>query len=236
MVTTGEPCQRHSHRAGENVVVTASLHLVVPLKALRRAKSRLLGVADQGHRDQRGHSELVTAIALDTVSAASQSEIANIVVVTADETLTTIMAAEGIEVLHDTPANGLNAALRHSDEILRGRSSTARIGVLQADLPALRPSELAAAVEAADDRRAYCPDRHGSGTTLLLAQAGQPLDPRFGDGSALAHHSSEAVALDGPWESLRCDVDTEADLRTAIGLGLGPRTARCLGLRPDLAL
>ena len=200
----------------------------MPIKPLHRAKSRLLGAADRGRRHPGAHADLVTAVVLDTVSAARQADgVRDIVVVTSDPDLTSAFTAEGVQVLPDTPDNGLNAALRHGDAMLRLRHPAARIGALQADLPALRPHELASAIRAADGR-AYCADRQGTGTTLLLAEPGQPLRPSFGPGSALAHARSGAAALDGAWQSLRCDVDTEADLRFAAELGVGPRTSAVL--------
>ncbi|RKT85809.1 2-phospho-L-lactate guanylyltransferase [Saccharopolyspora antimicrobica] len=197
-----------------------AVHLVVPIKPLHLAKSRLLG---EGARRPEAHAELVMAVALDTVAAARRADgVAGIVVVTSDPALTAEFTAEGVEVLADLPAAGLNAALRHGDAALRAR--VARVGALQADLPALRPDDLGAAIRAAGADRSFCPDHHGTGTTLLLAEPGRPLDPRFGSGSADAHAGSGAKPLVGPWDSLRCDVDTEADLRAATALGLGPRT------------
>ncbi|MER7420801.1 2-phospho-L-lactate guanylyltransferase, partial [Micromonospora peucetia] len=98
-----------------------------------------------------------------------------------------------------------------------------------ADLPALRPAELAAALHAAQapppEVRRYVADAPGRGTVLLAAPPGVPLDPRFGVGSAAAHAASGALALTGDWPSLRRDVDTADDLAAAARLGLGPCTA-----------
>ncbi|GAA2779259.1 2-phospho-L-lactate guanylyltransferase [Saccharopolyspora taberi] len=194
-----------------------SSHLLVPIKPLHLAKSRLRGAVGD-------HTALVAAVAHDTVAAARNAAgVAAVVVITSDPELAASFAGAGVEVLPDTPASGLNAALRHGDELLRERG-VRRVGALQADLPALKPEALAAALRAAGDDRSFCPDRHGTGTTLLLAEPGRPLDPRFGAGSADAHADSGAKALHGPWESLRCDVDTEGDLAAATALGLGPRT------------
>jgi 2-phospho-L-lactate/phosphoenolpyruvate guanylyltransferase len=212
--------------AAQDGIVSPATHLLVPIKPLHLAKSRLVRAADRGT-----HTGLVAAIALDTVTAARQAEgVAEVIVVTSDPTLVTAMAAEGIEVLADSPSAGLNAALRHGDEVLRRRDPAGRIGALLADLPALRAVELAAALAAAGPDRAFCADRHGTGTTLLLAEAGRALDPRFGPGSAAAHRESGARALHDAWDSLRCDVDTEADLELATGIGLGHRTTRHLAL------
>lgn len=211
--------------------MTAGSHLLVPIKPLHLAKSRLLGAADHGAGRPQAHASLVTAVALDTVSAALHARgVGAVLVVTSDPELTDAFGAAGVEVLPDSPASGLNAALRHGDSVLRRRAPGVRVGALQADLPALRADELDAALEAAGTRRAFCPDRQGSGTTLLLAEPDRPLDPRFGPASATAHGDSGAGLLEGPWESLRCDVDTEEDLHTAEELGVGPHTrARLVG-------
>jgi 2-phospho-L-lactate guanylyltransferase len=99
--------------------------------------------------------------------------------------------------------------------------------VLTADLPALRPAELEAAlrVAASVPGRAFVPDAPGTGTTLLAAPPGVSLDPRFGPESAARHLASRARRLEGDWPSLRRDVDTAADLAEAERLGLGPHTA-----------
>jgi 2-phospho-L-lactate guanylyltransferase len=96
----------------------------------------------------------------------------------------------------------------------------------------LRAEELDGAVRAglAAGRRAFCSDRLGTGTTLLLAPPGQPLDPRFGSDSAAAHRASGAHELPGRWPGLRCDVDTVADLTAAGQLGLGRFTRAALAV------
>jgi 2-phospho-L-lactate guanylyltransferase len=96
---------------------------------------------------------------------------------------------------------------------------------LSSDLPALRPAELTAALDAAGaSPRCFVPDSEGTGTTLLTA-VGTALDPRFGQGSAAAHRNSGARPLAGDWPGLARDVDTEAGFREALALGVGPATA-----------
>ncbi len=128
----------------------------------------------------------------------------------------------GAEVAHDEPPHGLNAALDHGAQLLRRDDQDVVVGVLQADLPALRSSELSAALAAAAGRRAFCADRHGCGTTLLLSTPGGELRPRFGIGSARAHRQTGAVRLSGPWPTLMCDVDYPDDLRACRRAGSGP--------------
>ena len=208
-----------------------TVDLLVPVKPLHRAKRRLLGAADGGAGDPRAHARLALALARDTlVAAAAARTVRHLVVITSDPVVLAALARDGVRTVPDEPGSGLNPALRHGERTLRADDPAAAIGVLQADLPALRPAELEAAVLAAlaGGGRAFCPDRAGTGTTLLLAAPGHALDPRFGAGSAAAHRAAGAGELTGDWPGLRCDVDTGADLAVARRLGLGPRTRRVL--------
>lgn len=95
--------------------------------------------------------------------------------------------------------------------------------MLQADLPAMQPSELTEAVAAArSGGRSVVVDHHGTGTSALFACGESALDPRFGPESALGHANSGARPLNGQWPGLRTDVDTHADLGTVRALGVGP--------------
>ncbi|MFL6123958.1 2-phospho-L-lactate guanylyltransferase [Actinophytocola sp.] len=192
--------------------------LVVPIKNLDRAKSRLRGAAPDAQ-----HADLVLALLLDTVTAAARAGgVRRVLVVCEDKRVLDALAGTGVECVDERGLPGLNAALTFGAEYLH--TPTGTVGALQADLPALRPAELSEAIAEADGRRAYCADRPGTGTTLLLAAPGEPLDPRFGPGSADAHAASGAVRVGTALPALRCDVDTEDDLAVAAGLGLGKFT------------
>ena len=107
------------------------------------------------------------------------------------------------------------------------------MAALGADLPALRPAELARVLGAAGEHpgRAFLADAAGIGTTLLAAGPGGALAPAFGGPSRSRHRLSGAreIPLTGV-DSVRRDVDTAEDLRVALALGVGPRTAA--GRRP----
>ncbi|MFI6030274.1 2-phospho-L-lactate guanylyltransferase [Amycolatopsis magusensis] len=203
--------------------------LIVPLKQPSLGKSRLRGALDDIHDDDT-HAELVLALAADTLAAATAANgVRRVLVVAADPLALTSLHRLGVEVVGDAGVRGLNTALRRGETILRGADPGGVVAALQADLPALRPDELAMALGAAADRRAFVADRQGTGTTLLVATPGEPLDPHFGTGSALAHTASGAVPLDVAAPSLRSDVDTAADLAHVRRLGLGWRTSTLLG-------
>ncbi|MFI6943572.1 2-phospho-L-lactate guanylyltransferase [Streptomyces sp. NPDC050418] len=201
--------------------------LVIPLKPLALAKSRLVEpLPVQGTAPLR--PTLALAFAQDTVAAvAACPAVRDVVVVTDDELAARELAALGARIVRDEPGTGLNGALAHGEQAIRADRPRAAIAALNADLPALRPAELTAVLDhAAQFPRAFLADAAGIGTTLLAAAPGTELAPAFGGASRARHTASGAVelALAGV-DSVRQDVDTWEDLRTAHRLGLGPRSA-----------
>ncbi|WP_261567774.1 2-phospho-L-lactate guanylyltransferase [Frankia gtarii] len=231
----------------------ASWTVLLPLKNLARAKSRL---------DRPDRSLLALAMAIDTVTAvlASATDLVGaVVIVTNDQTfrrtlsrlrdqddlsagdgadpspapaLSTQMRAR-LVVVADTPDQGLNPALAHGAELAAGRWPGHPLAALSGDLPALRTAELHRALAAAGNhRRAVLADAAGTGTVLLTATTGAPLGPAFGPHSRVAHRRSGAVdltdALGSSVPGLRRDVDTVDDLAQARDLGVGRATAAAL--------
>jgi 2-phospho-L-lactate guanylyltransferase len=208
--------------------------LLVPIKPLASAKTRLRGAAGGGGGDPAAHARLVIALAQDTVAAAAGAALVRrAVAICSDSLVCRVLAVDGIEIVTDESADGLNSALRYGEALLRAADPATAVAALPADLPALRPDELDCAVREAlaTGGRAFCSDHAGTGTTLLLAPPGHALEPRFGPGSAAAHRASGARELPGHWPGLRCDVDTSADLARAGELGLGRFTRAALRRR-----
>jgi 2-phospho-L-lactate guanylyltransferase len=204
--------------------------VVIPVKRLAVAKTRLADYAGA----RRG--DLALAFAADTLAAAvACSEVAGIVVVTDDEVVAHLALSMGCLRVADEPDAGLNTALAHGAGAALRRWPGTRVAALSADLPALRPDELGTALQAARHfASAFVADTGGDGTTLLASATGSVFVPRFGTGSAAAHRlggAAELTTLDVP--SLRRDVDTPADLREAISLGVGPRTSSVLDALPN---
>ncbi|MGW2475947.1 2-phospho-L-lactate guanylyltransferase [Streptomyces sp. NPDC001665] len=197
--------------------------LVVPLKPLARAKSRLASASGALLRPR-----FALAFARDTVAAAlSCPDVADVVVVTDDAAAGAALAALGALVVPDAPGAGLNAALAHGERTARSARPGAPLAALNADLPALRPAELSRVLEfSAAFPRAFVPDAAGIGTTFLSAAPGVELRPAFGGPSRVRHLASGAVEITLPGiDSVRRDVDTGEDLRVALDLGVGPFTA-----------
>jgi 2-phospho-L-lactate guanylyltransferase len=208
--------------ASDGCVPPADWSLVVPLKPLALAKSRL-GAYAGGLR-----GSLALAFALDTVAAALRCPaVARVVVVTDDPLAAAELSASGALVVPDEPAGGLNAALVHGWRRALALRPAAPVAALSADLPALRAAELGRALARVPaGGRPFVSDAPGVGTTLLAAAPGVVLAPAFGGASRERHRSCgarEIASADLP--SVRRDVDTGEDLAEALALGVGPHTA-----------
>jgi 2-phospho-L-lactate guanylyltransferase len=204
----------------DNALTTWSV--VIPVKVLARAKSRLAGLAGP----RRG--ELALALACDTVTAVlGCDEAARVIVITDDQVAAVALTGLGALVVPDEPRDGLNAALRHGAAHAAAWWPGSGTAALSADLPALRPAELGRALRAAQAwPTAFVADAAGDGTTLYTVAPGTAFRPAFGLASRARHAAGGAaeLALDG-LPGLRRDVDTPSDLRGAVALGLGAHSA-----------
>jgi len=151
--------------------------VLLPVKVLARAKSRLAVLAGDRRR------ELALALASDPVPAVlGCPEVARVVVVTSDPVAGPLLAGLGAIVVADEPADRsdpsdpsdrlgtpgtldgagaapllgdlgvqdlLNAALRHGAAVAARRWPGTGLAALTADLPAMSPAELATALRAA---------------------------------------------------------------------------------------
>jgi 2-phospho-L-lactate guanylyltransferase len=206
-------------------MVAARWTAVVPVKPVAMAKTRLC-------RDPGLRGRLALAFAVDTVSAvAACAGVRRVVVVTNDSAVSdAVEPLPGVVVVPDEPDAGLNPALRHGVGV--GRRMAPRDGVLivSSDLPALRPNELAAALDdVPGDGAAFVCDTAGLGTTVLAMPPGVTVEPRFGPRSHAAHRQVAALIDRVDLQSVRRDVDTWVDLWDARRMGVGPRTVAALG-------
>jgi len=195
---------------------------VVPVKRTAVAKTRLRGVeADLRRR-------LALAFAADTVRALRACpSVIEVVVVTDDPQAREIVSHLGVTVLPDAPDAGLNPALEYAVGQVRVRRPANGVAMVSADLPAMRPEQVAIVLAEADRyARSFVADSAGVGTTVLCAGVGVDPEPAFGPRSRAAHRHSGAVEIArADIASVRRDVDTDVDLWDALRLGVGPATA-----------
>lgn len=216
--------------------------VLVPIKHATLAKTRLRAATSE----QAQHAELVRAIQLDTLDAVlalrAHPLLGGVFVVTgpvagpvtgqpavgqpaSDQPAAGLPA--GVEILPDA-GGGLNPALEAAAAELSRRFPADGVVAMVGDLPALRAADLLAALRQAPvTGRSFVRDVDGSGTTLLAAGPRSQLEPLFGPDSARRHLASGARELDAA-ASLRCDVDSAADLRRCLELGVGTLTAQLM--------
>ncbi|WP_323794202.1 2-phospho-L-lactate guanylyltransferase [Nocardioides sp.] len=195
--------------------------VVMPVKPPAFGKSRLVGPDDGQRRD------LAEAFALDTATAClAATRVAEVLVVTDDAHFAARLGALGCSCVPDGDSTGLNAALRQAVAEARRRWPALLPVAVLADLPALRPHDLDAALgSVVPGGPSYVVDAEGSGTTLYTASYDE-FEPSFGPDSAHAHQVGGALAIRGDLTTLRHDVDDVDDLRAAVTLGLGVESAR----------
>lgn len=181
--------------------LSSSWTIVVPVKGTDAAKSRF---GDDARRLQ-----LAQAMALDTVEAALAA--APVLVIGSGSLAA--FADLGARVMPEEAGDGLNGAISRALATIGGPAA-----VLLADLPALRPEELGAALL----DNILVPDADGTGTTLITGRV-----PAFGAGSRAAHLALGYRELELPATSgLRLDVDSPEALAAIPPSRLGPRTLR----------
>jgi 2-phospho-L-lactate/phosphoenolpyruvate guanylyltransferase len=196
---------------------------VIALKPMEHAKSRLAIPAPLRRR-------LAWTMALDTLSALCRA-LPRVLVVSDQPALEARLRRAGIpaEVISESGHAGMNSALSRGALALQAQGFTSLVACV-GDLPALRPESVLRILDASlAHARSFVADASGVGTTMLVAHAVE-LAPQFQGRSAAAHHASGAVSLSAdmigsPIADARRDVDTEADLAAAIGLGVGPATS-----------
>ena len=200
---------------------SARYAVLVPVKRPAVAKSRLGGLGD------RARVDLAHAFAVDTVAAVQACLlVARVLVVTDDHLLAARMAEQGADVIPDG-ASDLNGTLVQAAAEMHRRDPHLGLVALCADLPALRPSELASALGATDPARmSFVADQERTGTTAVVAPTLETFRPSFGPGSRRQHLEADAFEVEGvDVPGLRRDVDDPDDLVAAIKLGVGPRTS-----------
>jgi len=197
--------------------------LLLPVKPPARGKSRLSrfsGLSDAVRR------RLAEAFALDTAEAClTASSVGAVLAVTDDALFSKELTSLGCVAIPDGVSDDLNQTLVQAAAEASRRWPDLVPVALAGDLPALRAADLDTALSSVPaGRPAYVSDAEGVGTTLYTAGVDE-FAPRFGEGSRAAHDEAGALPVAGDLATLRRDVDALPDLRQAIPLGLGRRTA-----------
>ena len=141
--TPAAPRYRHLAGFARCLHPTARFAVLVPVKPPAFAKSRLRDLGDDARRD------LATAFAVDTVPPRPPARSSTGSSWSPTTTAGRGLADLGVDVIPDGTSDDLNGTLALAAAEMHRRRPDLRLVALCADLPALRPEDLAAALAAA---------------------------------------------------------------------------------------
>jgi 2-phospho-L-lactate guanylyltransferase len=161
---------------------------IVPVKPLRRGKSRLAGILTEDERALLNQTMLTNTIkTLNQVIGISQ-----VLVVSRDPAALTLAREYSARTLQEDGHPDLNTALIRATKVAQAYSACGVL-VLPADLPLITPQLIEDFIEHAkgENEMVISPDRWGQGTNALLLKPAGVIDYRFGPGS-FNHHIDQA--------------------------------------------
>jgi 2-phospho-L-lactate guanylyltransferase len=207
------------------------LAVLVPLKPLREAKSRLRPVLDD-----RARAALVQAMLEDLLTAVRAAHAGPLFLVSSDPAYDATGARFEAGRLPDlgTDYRSAAAGALRSEAVRQAGAAM----VLPADLPYARPADVAAAIEALAEAAVVLVPATDGGTGLLGLRPPDAIAPAFGPRSADAHLRATAAAglrvtvLNCP--SLAHDIDAVDDLTHGPG-PLGAATQAFLAAHAVIA-
>ncbi|MCB0101000.1 MAG: 2-phospho-L-lactate guanylyltransferase [Anaerolineales bacterium] len=190
-----------------------SLWAIVPVKPLRRGKSRLAGTLSEDERALLNQELLERTLKTLT----NLKELDKVLVVSRDSQALTIARNHGAKTVQEDGQPHLNTALTRASVVAQVHSSHGVL-VLPVDLPLLSTDDVLTLIDRASKPPVVviAPDRHHKGTNaLLMVPAGQ-IEFDFGEGS-FQRHCDRAIQSGARLEvvelpSLGLDLDDPEDL------------------------
>jgi 2-phospho-L-lactate/phosphoenolpyruvate guanylyltransferase len=190
-----------------------TLWAIVPVKPLRRGKSRLAKVLSPEERADLNRRLL--SHTLETLTAIQ--EIEQVLVVSRDQSALALARDFGARTVQENGAPQLNVALARATVVAKNYS-THGVLIVPADLPLLTSEDVYSMLERAKDPPVVvvAPDRHRKGTNALLVCPAGLIQYDFGTNS-FQRHCDRALQAGARLEivelpSLGLDVDLPEDL------------------------
>ncbi len=190
-----------------------ALWAIVPVKPLRRGKSRLSPVLSEDDR-----AVLNQRLLLQTIDVLKQvPDFDNVLVVSRDPEALALAREHGARTLQEDGAPHLNVALQRATVVAQSYMAES-VFILPADLPQISTEDIAAMIAAGSQPPVVviAPDYHHEGTNALFVNPAGKIDYDFGPGSFERHCERARQAgmdlkvLELP--SLAHDVDVPEDL------------------------
>jgi 2-phospho-L-lactate guanylyltransferase len=190
-----------------------TLWAIVPVKPLRRGKSRLSGALSE---DERTHlNQLLLEHTLKILT--DLKEIEQILVVSRDPAALALARDHGARTVREAGSPKLNTALKRATVVAQ-LYATRGVLVLPADLPLITREDILALIERARKPPVVviAPDRREEGTNALLICPAGLIEYDFGPGSFKRHceraHLAGAKLEVVKLPSLSLDLDLPEDL------------------------
>jgi 2-phospho-L-lactate guanylyltransferase len=161
-----------------------SLWAIIPIKPLRRGKSRLSSVLTEQEREILNRKLLIRSInCLQQVK-----EIDQIVVVSHDPAALSLSRECGVKTIQDNRNTNINNALRKATQAAKAFSASS-ILIIPADLPFMMPDDLSVLISKSKSAPEIIinPDRKMYGTNALFINPTGILDYDFGQWSFKKH-------------------------------------------------
>jgi 2-phospho-L-lactate guanylyltransferase len=161
-----------------------TLWAIVPVKPLRRGKSRLAGTLSEDERTELNRSLLQNTLK----TFAGLKEVEEVLVISRDPQALSIARHYGARTVREDGQPELNTALQRATVIAQVYA-TRGVLVLPADLPLVTREDVLTLIERAGEPPAVviAPDRHGTGTNALLISPAGLIEYDFGDNSFQRH-------------------------------------------------
>ncbi len=190
-----------------------SLWAIVPVKPLRRGKSRLSASLNPGERTQLNQTLLERTLK----TLIDLPQIDEVLVVSRDSSALALARDLGARTVQEDGAPSLNTALRRATVIAQVYASRGVL-VIPADLPFLTAHDVSAVLDRATDPPVVviAPDRRRRGTNALLLSPAEVIEYDFG-GNSFVRHCERAKRAGARLEvvelpSLGLDLDLPEDL------------------------
>ena len=190
-----------------------ALWAIIPVKPLRRGKSRLAKVISAEKR-----AELNQYLLEHTIQILSTiDEIENILVISKDTEALALARDLGAKTVQEYGSPGLNTALSRAVEIAKSYE-TCGILIVPADIPRLNAEDIKKILDHREKPPVVVivPDRKKEGTNVLFASPPDLIEFQYGNGS-FEKHSQAALEAGARLEicdlaSLELDLDEPEDL------------------------
>jgi 2-phospho-L-lactate/phosphoenolpyruvate guanylyltransferase len=190
-----------------------TLWAIVPVKPLRRGKSRLSATLTEDERAELNRMLLERTVRTLT----GLKEVEEVLVVSRDSSALALARELGARTVQEDGAPSLNTALKRATVVAQVYASRGVL-VIPADLPLLSPQDVLALIERAVDPPVVviAPDRREKGTNALLLSPANLMEYDFG-GDSFRRHCQRARKAGARLEvvkltSLGLDLDLPEDL------------------------